>query len=79
MECSSRKGFVEGEKVFRISNYGETTEVRVRNVGKLNPDEQIQFSIQQWKEKPNARTKYISFSIPASYAKEFIDTITKTK
>ena len=57
--------------IFRYTNsFNDCTELNVRNVGKKNPEAQIQIEVEQ---KPSlGRRRLFSISIPESLTKEFI-------
>lgn len=49
-----------------------------RNVGELNPDHSIQFSLTEYNYRTN-RTKHTSFNIPLALAELFITSIQEVK
>lgn len=49
-----------------------------RNVGELNPDHSIQFSVTEYNYRTN-RTKHTSFNIPLALAELFITSIQEVK
>jgi len=61
--------------IIEIRSKESVTEVKFRNVGELNPDSAIQFSLTEHKK----RAKHISFSIPYALCDLFIQGLMNVK
>ena len=60
--------------IFKIQQYGESLDVKIRNVPR--PEAQIQFQINRIK---NGRRTITSFSIPAKLSELFIKAVSEQK
>jgi hypothetical protein len=60
-----------GSSKLKIIDRKKITEVEFRNVGQINQEAMIQFTIEE-RNRESGRTKLVSFSVPAVMADAFI-------